>query len=56
MSEQAGERRRAPGVRKKLGRSGEEVSKKGEGWGEKELPTVNPRYFIEFRWPTNGEQ
>ena len=56
MGEQVGERRRAPGVRKNLGRSGVEVSKKGEGWAEMESPTVNLKHFTEFCSPTNGEQ
>ena len=36
-SEQVGKRRSAPGVSKKLGRSGEGVSEKGEGMGRKQL-------------------
>ena len=44
------------GVSKKLGRSGEGLSEKGEGWGEKESPAVNLKHFTELRLPTNGEQ
>lgn len=36
VSEQAGERRSMPVVRKKTGRSGEGMSKKREGWEEEE--------------------
>ena len=53
--EQASEGARL-GWAKKLGRSGEGVSKKGEGWGEKVSLAVNPKHFTELRSPTNREQ
>ena len=40
VSEQAGERRSAPGVRKKMGNSGEGVERK-------KSPAVNPKGFTE---------
>ena len=58
--EQANEKQASEGARlgwaKKLGRSREGVSKKGRGWGGKELPAFNPKDFTELRSPTNGEQ
>ena len=48
-NENAGEQRSAPGVSKKLGRS-------GEGVGEKESPAVSFKHFTELRSPANGEK
>ena len=41
---------------KKLARSGEGVSEKGEGWGEKESSVANLKDFTELPSPTNGGQ
>ena len=42
------------GVSKKLGISGEGVSKRGRWWGEKESPAINLNHFTELRSPMNG--
>ena len=44
-TEQAGERRSAPGVSKKLGRSGKGVSEKGEGVGRKGIACSQSQTF-----------
>ena len=53
--EQASEGARL-GWAKKLGKSGEGRVRRGRGWGRKESPAINPKYFAERRSLTNGEQ
>ena len=41
---------------KKLGRSGEGMSEKGEGLERKGIASVNPKHFTKLCLLTNGEQ